>query len=102
MANNYTICVGTVGAGVWFSTDGGASWKQLQLGDKMLNGDIHGVALDAESGKRYATTSDGIWTSLDEGSTWSLHGFPKFAERDTISYCRGVALKPGDPDTTFV
>ena len=52
--------------------------------------------------KFFATTPDGLWSSADEGENWSLHGFPRFAERDTISYCRGVALKPGDPDVIFV
>ena len=30
------------------------------------------------------------------------HGAARFAERDQISYCRGVALKADDPDTIFV
>jgi photosystem II stability/assembly factor-like uncharacterized protein len=97
-----TIFVGVEIDGIYRSRDDGATWKHIQLGDKMLNGDIHGVTLDAETGKLYATTPDGIWSSGDEGGTWALHGFPKFAERDTISYCRGVALKPGDPNTIFV
>jgi photosystem II stability/assembly factor-like uncharacterized protein len=49
-----------------------------------------------------ATTPDGLWRSADEGESWSLHGFPRFAERDTISYCRGVALRPGNPDVMFI
>ncbi|MGO9604193.1 MAG: WD40/YVTN/BNR-like repeat-containing protein [Candidatus Binataceae bacterium] len=98
-----TIFVGVEIDGIFRSRDGGQTWNHLPpLGDKMLNGDIHGVALSPETGKLYATTPDGIWTSTDEGSSWSVHGFPKFAERDSISYCRGVALKPGDPDTIFV
>jgi photosystem II stability/assembly factor-like uncharacterized protein len=52
--------------------------------------------------KLVATTPDGIWTSRDDGESWSLHGFPKFAERDTISYCRGVTIKADDPDVMFV
>ena len=48
-----------------------------------------------------ATTPDGIWTSTDEGQSWSLHGFPRFSDRG-ISYCRGVALKADDPNVMFV
>ncbi len=52
--------------------------------------------------KILATTPDGIWSSVDDGETWSLHGFPKFAERDAISYCRGIAIKPDDSNVIFV
>jgi photosystem II stability/assembly factor-like uncharacterized protein len=52
--------------------------------------------------KLHVTTPDGIWTSTTEGESWTLHGFPRFFERDKISYCRGVALKQGNPDVIFV
>src|SRR5258708_38099724 len=31
MANDFTICVGTVGAGVWFSPDGGDHWRRSRM-----------------------------------------------------------------------
>ena len=52
--------------------------------------------------KLHVTTPDGIWTSTTEGESWTLHGFPRFFERDKISYCRGVALKRDNPDVIFV
>ncbi|HXR25129.1 MAG TPA: hypothetical protein VN742_07190, partial [Candidatus Binataceae bacterium] len=65
--------------------------------------DVHGLAFSpGPEPKLLATTPDGIWSSVDDGQTWSLHGFPRFSDRDAISYCRGVALKPDDPDTIFV
>ena len=90
--------------GVYRSRDGGESWTHCPaLGDKALNQDIHGLAVSlGRRPKLLATTPDGIWSSADEGESWSLHGFPRFAERDAISYCRGVALKPDDPDVIFV
>ena len=90
--------------GVFRSRDGGDSWTHLPaLGSKVINQDMHGLALSLGNPvKLLATTPDGIWSSIDEGESWSLHGFPKFAERDNISYCRGVAVKPDDPDTIFV
>ena len=30
MADNFTICVGTVGTGAWVSPDGGESWRQVR------------------------------------------------------------------------
>jgi photosystem II stability/assembly factor-like uncharacterized protein len=98
-----TIWVGVEIDGVYCSRDDGQTWKHSKIGDKELNRDVHGVALaTGPRTKLLVTTPDGIWSSLDEGESWSLHGFPKFAERDTISYCRGVAVKPGNPDTIFV
>jgi photosystem II stability/assembly factor-like uncharacterized protein len=99
-----TLYVGVEIDGIYRSHDGGETWIHLPpLGDKMLNGDIHGVAVGNGSKPRLlATTPDGIWSSLDDGESWSLHGFPLFSERDSISYCRGVALKPDDPDVMFV
>lgn len=99
-----TIYVGVEIDGVFRSRDGGQTWEHLPpLGDKPLNGDIHGLAIaPGDRPKLLATTPDGVWSSLDEGQSWSLHSFPRFAERDTISYCRGVALKPGDPNVMFV
>ena len=31
MAKNFTICVGTLGMGLWRSTDGGQSWARGKL-----------------------------------------------------------------------
>lgn len=102
--NPRTIYVGVEIDGVFRSRDGGESWEHLPpLGDKPLNGDIHGLAITpGPNSKLLATTPDGVWTSLDEGQSWALHPFPRFAERDTISYCRGVALKPDDANVIFV
>src|SRR5262249_53967866 len=98
-----SVFVGVEIDGIFHSGDGGETWSRLPaLGDKMLNADIHGVALSPDSKTLYATTPDGIWSSTNRGEKWTLHEFPRFAERDAISYCRGVALRPGDPDTIFV
>jgi photosystem II stability/assembly factor-like uncharacterized protein len=99
-----TVWVSVEIDGLYRSRDGGDSWTHLRpLGEKMLNSDMHGLALCASPQfKILATTPDGIWSSVDDGETWNLHGFPKFAERDAISYCRGIAIKPDDPNVIFV
>ena len=98
-----TIWVGVEIDGVYCSRDDGKTWTHHKMGDKELNLDVHGLAVaNGKPGKLLVTTPDGIWSSSDEGANWSLHGFPRFAERDRISYCRGVMLKPDDPDTIFV
>ena len=99
-----TVWVGVEIDGVFRSRDGGDTWTHLPaLGSDPINQDIHGVAISlSQPTKILATTPDGIWTSMDEGESWTLHGFPRFYEKDRISYCRGVALKADDPEVIFV
>jgi photosystem II stability/assembly factor-like uncharacterized protein len=102
--NHRNIWAGVELGGVFRSRDGGDHWTRLpQLGPRESSTDVHGVAISPSApGKILVTTPDGIWTSNDEGESWTLHAFPKFAERDRVSYCRGVAVKPDDPDAVFV
>jgi photosystem II stability/assembly factor-like uncharacterized protein len=99
-----TVWAGVEIDGVYRSRDGGDTWTHLPpLGNDMLNQDVHGLAISLGlPAKIHVTTPDGIWTSTDEGESWIVHGFPRFYEKDRISYCRGVALKPDDPDVIFV
>ena len=102
--DNRTIWAGIEVDGVYKSLDGGDSWVHLpDLGDDMFHGDIHGMAI--RTGQRtavYATSPYGISTSTDEGESWELHQFPKYDASDKWTYCRGMALKPDDPQVIFV
>ena len=102
--NPRNVWAGVELGGIYRSRDGGDNWTHLpQLGPRESSTDVHGVALSPGSpGRVLVTTPDGIWSSSDEGESWSLYAFPKFAERDRVSYCRGVAVKPNDPDVIFV
>jgi photosystem II stability/assembly factor-like uncharacterized protein len=102
--NHHSIWAGVELGGVYCSRDAGDNWSRLpQLGPRMSSTDVHGVAISPSSPTRIlATTPDGIWISSNEGESWTLHAFPKFAERDYVSYCRGVAVKPDNPDVLFV
>jgi photosystem II stability/assembly factor-like uncharacterized protein len=99
-----TIYAGVELGGVFRSRDGGNTWTHLpQLGPRESSTDVHGVAISPGSpGKVLVTTPDGIWISGDQGESWALHAFPKFAERDRVSYCRGVAVKADNPEVIFV
>lgn len=99
-----TVWVSVEIDGVYCSREGGDSWTQLPArGPNPINEDVHCLAVSPGSPtKIHATTPDGIWTSRDEGQTWSLHAFPRFFENKGISYCRGIALRGDDPDTIFV
>lgn len=98
-----TLWVGVEIDGVYCSRDDGRTWTHRVMGDNVLNRDVHGLAVTpGHPGKLLVTTPDGLWSSGDDGESFTLHGFPRFAERDQISYCRGVALKADDPNTIFV
>jgi len=99
-----SVWAGVELGGVFRSSDRGDNWTRLpQLGPRESSTDVHGVAISPGSpAKVLVTTPDGIWISNNEGESWVLHAFPKFAERDRVSYCRGVAVKPDDPDVLFV
>ena len=86
-----TIWVGVEIDGVYRSQDGGESWERLpDLGDSVLNQDVHGLTIsNGPEPKVLVSTPDGVWSSPDEGQHWALHGFPRFYEKDQISYCRG-------------
>jgi photosystem II stability/assembly factor-like uncharacterized protein len=102
--NPRNVWAGVELGGVFRSRDLGDSWTRLpQLGPRESSTDVHGVAISPGSpGKVLVTTPDGVWTSSDQGQSWRLHAFPKFAERDRVSYCRGVAVKTDNPDVLFV
>jgi photosystem II stability/assembly factor-like uncharacterized protein len=102
--NHRSVWAGVELGGVFHSRDGGDNWTHLpQLGPRDSSTDVHGVAISPGSpAKVLVTTPDGIWISSNEGESWTLHAFPKFAERDRVSYCRGVAVKPNNPDVLFV
>ena len=102
--NHRNVWAGVELGGVFRSRDQGDSWTRLpQLGPRESSTDVHGVAIGPGSpGKVLVTTPDGLWTSSDEGQSWTLHAFAKFAERDRVSYCRGVAVKTDNPDVLFV
>lgn len=98
------IWVGVEIDGVYRSRDAGDTWGQVaKRGESPFNDDIHCVAVaPGEPTRVLATSPDGLWTSLDEGESWSLQEFPRFFENRGISYCRGIGLKADDPNVTFV
>lgn len=88
--------------GVFKSLDGGDSWMRMpDLGAEVFEGDVHCMAR-IPGRATYATSPFGIATSTDEGESWEYHRFPRHREGDRFSYCRGVLVKPDDPDVMFV
>ena len=99
-----TVWAGIEVDGIYKSLDGGDTWVRLpDLGPDPLHGDIHDMALSGGQPRAiHATGPYGIATSTDEGESWDYHEFPKYDERDSWSYCRGMLLKADDPNLIFV
>ena len=67
MADNFTICVGTVGTGAWISPDGGESWRQVRSG-LWSESRIFGFAVHPKQPRTVlAGADDGVYRSEDGG-----------------------------------
>src|SRR5436309_15614464 len=67
MADNFTICVGTVGTGAWVSGDGGESWRGLRAG-LWSERPIFGLAVQPNHPRTIlAGAADGVALSEDGG-----------------------------------
>src|SRR5215813_6731295 len=67
MAKNFTICVGTLGMGLWRSPDGGMSWARGKLWKGYQGGrSVFGLAVHPKDPRViYAGADDGIYRSED-------------------------------------
>ena len=83
VSNTGDFFAGTVGYGVYRSTDYGATWVQLNNGiPDGTSRFVHSFAFDATGGV-YAGTSDGLFYSTDNCNSWTKISLPN-------SECTGV------------
>lgn len=66
-SNNH-VFIGTQGGGVYYSTDNGESWHQINSG--LLNTSVHALAFDSDD-YIYASTEAGIYKSTQASTTLS-------------------------------
>ena len=104
----FTYYMGTTGGGVWKTTDGGDSWKNIT--DKFFKTGSVGAVAVAESDPnviyvgmgeapiRGVTTShgDGVYKSTDAGKTWKHMGL------DRVRQIAEVRIHPQNPDIVYV
>ena len=96
MGKNITICVGTVGSGIWRSPDGGESWNRIGNGIWGQN-DVLSLAVHPnDPSTLFAGTDDGIYKSANRGESFEKLGFP-----DNRMKVRRLAIDPSNPDTMF-
>jgi photosystem II stability/assembly factor-like uncharacterized protein len=101
-----TFYFGSVGGGVWKSTDAGQSWKNIS--DGYFGGSIGAVAVSesdpnviyvgqGEKTVRGNVSSGwGVWKSTDGGKTWKFTGL-----RNTHHISR-IRIHPQNPDIVYV
>ena len=71
MSGNYSIMVGTTGAGLFQSADSGESWRRI---GSPFSGEsqVRALAVDPQSPNVvYAGSNDGIYRSEDSGQNWA-------------------------------
>ncbi|GAB3540355.1 hypothetical protein GCM10027443_38130 [Pontibacter brevis] len=97
---------GSVGGGVWRTTDGGATWDNIS--DGFFGGSIGAVAVsEADPNVIYVGEGEktvrgnvssgfGVWKSVDAGKTWQHTGL-----RDTKHIGR-IRIHPDNPDVVYV
>ena len=104
-ADRNTYYFGGTGGGVWKTTDGGRTWKNVS--DGFFGGSIGAVAIaDWDPNVVYAgggevtvrgnvSHGDGVWRSTDAGKSWKLAGL---ADARQIPRLR---VHPKDPDLVY-
>ena len=70
MTRNTTVCVGTLGQGIWRSTDGGENWMRVREGVYSESA-VRALAVHpGDPSVIYAGVDDGIYRSDDRGENW--------------------------------
>ena len=96
MAGNFTICVGTIGSGLWLSPDGGDSWRRVGKG-LWSESRVFGLTLHpSEPRTLFAGANDGIYKSTDGGQS-----FDRLPSAMNDMDVWRIAIDPSDPATIF-
>jgi len=104
----HTYYFGSVGGGVWKSTDGGLSWRPMTDKTKDMSSSIGAIEVaPSDPNIIYAGTGEacirgniiagnGVYKSMDAGKTWSFVGL-----KDTRAIGR-IIINPKNPDIVLV
>lgn len=96
LVSSTALFVGTVGEGVWRSTDGGASWKRSSRG-MFVECDVRALAIDPRRPQAlYAGTNEGVYHTENAGDDWVRLAGPL---DDLITW--SLLVLPHEPDTVL-
>ena len=95
---SYSICIGTIGSGLWRSADSGDSWKRSQNeGGLWSESRVYGLTVHPKEPRTiFAGADDGIYKSTDGGQSFTRLDSPMNA-MDVWK----IAIDPSNPDTIF-
>ena len=96
MPADYSICLGTVGWGVWHSSDAGKSWMRHRA-PFPLNSRIQAlVAHPTEAHTAFAGGDTGLFVSHDGGAQWE-----RTSANGALPTIWSLTIDPVDPDILF-
>ena len=96
MAHDFTMCVGTVGTGIWRSEDSGDTWGQVR-GDLWGESRVYGLTVHPhDPNVLYAGTDTGIYRSQDGGKHFEQLDSPM-----NTTHVWKIAVDPVDPNILF-
>ena len=97
MSGNYSILVGTTGAGLFQSADGGDNWSRIR---DPIPGESQIRALEVDPQRPnvvFAGSNNGIYRSEDSGSSWVKLDSPM----EGLNIW-SIAIDPSESNTIFV
>jgi hypothetical protein len=94
-ASPSTVYAGSLGGGVFKSTDGAATWVAMNNG--LTDPDVQALAINSTSPQNlYAGTNGGLFTSLDGGANWTPAN-SGLTNTDVLA----LAIEPSSPSTIY-
>ena len=95
MPKDVSILIGTIGAGLWTSPDGGRSWGRA--GGIWGDMKVFGLKVDpSDPAVVYAGTDEGIFRSTDRGKS-----FERLDSQLNSMHVWNIAVSPSDPAVIF-
>ena len=96
MARDYTICLGTIGSGIWRSEDAGDTWSSVRQGI-WNDSSVYALTPDpTDAATIYAGAHNGLYRSRDRGASFERLESPL---NDYVVW--SIAVDPTDRGTLF-